>query len=148
MTRVSPKIIKASIISGSVYYFREEQLSSNEPHYFIVLNLNPKTDEVIILACASHQIEKTKKRRSNCPKETLIIITPKQYCDFPKLSIIDCNRIIPLNIHQIMSKYEHNALDVKTEMDIMLVEKIRQGILASPQIQPRIKQMLQTTLDA
>jgi hypothetical protein len=145
MTRFSPKIIKASIMPGSVYYFREEQISSNEPHYFIVVNLNPQTDEIIVLACASHQIEKTRNRRNGCPEETLIIITPKQYCDFTKLTIIDCNRIIPLSITQIMSKYENNALDVKTEMDIKLVETIRRGILASRQIQPRIKHMLRTS---
>jgi hypothetical protein len=142
MARFSSKIIKASITPGSVYYFREETFSSNEPHYFIVVNLNPQTDEVVVLACASHQIEKTKDRRRNCPEETLIIITPKQYCDFSKPSIIDCNRIIPLRITQIMMKYESNALDVKTEMDIELVNIIRQGILSSSLIQPRIHEML------
>lgn len=142
MARFSPKIIKASIKPGSVYYFRAEEYSSDEPHYFIVVNLNPQTDEVVILACVSHQIEKTRNRRKDCPKETLVIITPTQYCDFTKTSIIDCNRVLPLRVTQIMMKYENNTLDVKTEMDIDRVNLIRKGILASDQIEPRIHTML------
>ena len=82
MTRISPKIIRASIKSGSVYYFRAEEFSSLERHYFVVVNRDPQTDEVIVLACASSQIENTKRLRRNCPEDTLVMITPEQHTIF------------------------------------------------------------------
>ena len=54
--------ILAEIQNGSVYYFEEEKLSSTEPHYFVVLNRNPRNEEFLILVCASSQIMKRKQR--------------------------------------------------------------------------------------
>ncbi len=143
MTRVPPEIIKASIKLGSVYYFHEEHFSSPHKHYFVVINRNPHKDEIILLACASHQIDKTKLRRPNCSAETFVIITPEQYCGFSVDSIFDCNRIEIRTFGDIMKKYSNNELSIKPEMDIKLVEMIRHSVLASNQIEPRHKAMLQ-----
>ncbi len=50
--------IKATIKTGTVYYFTEETFSSDEPHYFIVLNHNPAGANIITLVCSSSQIDK------------------------------------------------------------------------------------------
>ena len=56
---VPPEVqIKGTIQPGSVYYFIEETFSSPEPHYFIVVNIDPYSDTIIILVCASHSIDK------------------------------------------------------------------------------------------
>ena len=143
MTRIPPEIIKASIKPGSVYYFREESFKSTEKHNFVVINRNPRTDEIILLACASSQIENTKRIRYNCPSETLVIITPEQYSGFSTDSIFDCNNIIRRSIDIIMEKYKNDELLVRPEMDVKLVEILRKGVLASNLIEHRIKAMLQ-----
>ena len=142
MTRIPPEIIKASIKPGSVYYFKEENISPIQKHYFIVINNSPLTDEAIILACASSKIRNTKRRCYNYPPETLVIITPKQYCGFRVDSIFDCNRIFIQSINNIAQKYTSNELLVKPEMDIGLVEMLRRGVLASRLISAHIKAML------
>ena len=143
MTRFPPELIEASIKPGSVYYFHEESLKSTERHYFVVINRTPRTDEIILLACASSQITNTKRIRSDCPAETLVIITPAQYSRFTVDSIFDCNRIFPRSLDVIIRKYTNNELSVELEMDIQLVETLRKGILASNQIAPRFKSILQ-----
>ncbi len=142
MTRIPPEIIKVSIKPGSVYYFREESIKSDEKHYFVVINRNPLTDEIILLACASSKIDKVKRFRYNCPVETVVIITPEQYCGFSVNSIFDCNYIFRRSLYVIMKKYKNNELLVKPEMDLHLVDILRKGVLASNKIEPRIKSML------
>ena len=142
MTRFPPELIEASIKPGSVYYFREESFKSTEKHYFVVINRNPRTDEIILLACASSQIKNIKRIRHNCPAETLVIITPAQYCGFSVNSIFDCNIIFRYKLDVIMSKFKNKELLVKPEIDSKLVDTLREGVLASNQIAPRYKAML------
>ena len=142
MTRIPPEIIRASIKTGSVYYFTEDSFSTSDPHYFVVLNCNPLTDEVIILVCASSQIQKTLKRRSYCAPETFVIVTPEEYEDFSEITIFDCNRTINRTIDDIVKKYSDGALNIKTEMNETLVSKLKHAVLASRQIEPRIKAFL------
>ena len=76
----------ASIRTGSVYYFQEESLSSIEPHYFVVLNKNPRTEEFLVLVCASSKIEKRKRamEKFHFPAETLVFISSSEYKLFTK----------------------------------------------------------------
>jgi hypothetical protein len=143
LTRIPPEIIKASIKPGSVYYFLEESIKSDEKHYFVVINRNPLTDEILLLACASSKIGRVKLFRHNCPAETVIIITPEQYSGFSVNSIFDCNHIFRKSLYIIMKKYNNNELLVKPEMDLKLVDILRKGVIASNNIEPRIKSMLQ-----
>lgn len=145
MIRIPPEVaIKATIKSGSVYYFPEESFQSEEPHYFIVINLDPQTDRVVILVCASSQINKSKLRRSACPTDTMIEIGPVQYSDFTKNSIVDCNDVLEKNIESLIEKLRDGKLVIKSEMDIKLVNLLRQGVLCSPVVETRIKKLLQS----
>jgi hypothetical protein len=134
--------IRAAIKGGSVYYFPEESFSSEAPHYFIVLNHDPLAETLIILACASSKIDKVKQRRCRCHPQTLVEITPQQYPDFTTHSIIDCNRVLEKTIGQLVEKLASGQLKRKTEMDLSLVEQLRQGVLLSTQIDTRIKNIL------
>jgi hypothetical protein len=142
LVRIPPEILKASIKPGSVYYFHEESIKSQEKHYFVIINKNPSTDEVLLLACASSKIEKVKHFRKYCPPETIVIISPEQYSDFSVISVLDCNYVFTKRIYSLMKKYTNKELLVKTEMDISLVELLRKGVLASNLIPKRIKSFL------
>jgi hypothetical protein len=142
LPRIPPEIIPASIKPGTVYYFQEERYSSSHKHYFVVINKDPLTDEVLLLACASSKIDETLARRPYCSKNTFVIITPEQYDKFTSKSIFDCNRVLRKNISQIIHKYNDGELSIETEMDTGIVDSLRKAVLASNQIPPRIKSML------
>jgi hypothetical protein len=142
LTRIPPEVIKASIKPGSVYYFHEESLKSTEKHYFVVINRNPLTDEVILLVCASSQIAHVKLINKNCPAKTLVTIRPEDYHGFRVPSIFNCNNIFRSSIEVIMKKYNNKELLVKPEMDLKWVDALRNGVLASKQIESRVKSML------
>lgn len=137
--------ILATIKAGLVYYFEEEEISSDEPHYFVVLNQKPRTEEFLILVCASSQIEKRQQiaQRLGFPSETQVIILPSEYSIFSKDTMIDCNRVFEKTSQTLTEKLEQNKLKVCTEiMPDGILKKLIGGVLASSQISEKIKKML------
>jgi hypothetical protein len=141
---IPPEVaIRATIKLGSVYYFPEETFSSSEPHYFIVINNNPHEDSIIFLVCSSSQIEKTRERHKNCPSETMVEIRPEQYGGFKVTSIIDCNYVMEKSINKLIEKLSIGELKIKEEMDLVIVNQLRNGVLRSRIVEKRIKTLLQ-----
>lgn len=137
--------ILSGIQTGSVYYFEEEQLSSDEPHYFVVLNRSPRTGELLILVCASSQVEKRQQiaQKLGFADETLVIISPSEYTLFTKETVIDCNRAFEKTAQSLIDKLEQGKLAVCTElMPENIVQKLLKGVLMSRQISEGIQKNL------
>lgn len=147
MVQIPPAVqIKSAIKPGSVYYFPEVTFSSTEPHYFIVLNHSPLTDSLLVLVCASSQIDKVKHRRRNCPASTLVEVTPAEYSSFTEpLTMIDCNSIHEYTIDDLVSRRERSELRFKPEMSAELVDSLRRAVIASPVVTGKIKAMLKAS---
>lgn len=140
--------ILATIKTGSVYYFEEESLSSAEPHFFVVLNRNPRTEECIILFCASSQVEKRKDiaKKLGFPTQTLVIVSPGEYRLFKKQTVIDCNRAFEKTAQSLIDKLKDERLKVCTEiMPDEIVKRLVQGVLASSQVTEKVQEMLRNS---
>jgi hypothetical protein len=145
LVKVPPEVvIKGTIRPGSVYYFPHETFSSPEPHYFVVINVDPTIDDVILLICASTKIAIVKRQYWTCPDETFVMISPQQYSGFKSMSILNCNHVIRQSTDQLVKRLADGRLKLKPEMDIGLVKQLRQGVLASPIETPNTKQLLVT----
>jgi hypothetical protein len=129
--------IKATIRTGSVYYFPDDAFKSDEPHYFIVMNVDPLNDPFVCLVVSSAQIDKVRRRRWNCSSKTLIEISPKEYQGSPRQSIIDCNEVYERSIDELVHKLSEGVLEFKPEMSERLVERLRQGIFYSDIVEKR-----------
>ena len=57
-----PWEIRVSLRQGTVYYMAERNLTSAQPHYFIVVNADPLGDEILLLTVASSQVDTVKRR--------------------------------------------------------------------------------------
>ncbi|MEW6488967.1 MAG: hypothetical protein AB1578_13755 [Thermodesulfobacteriota bacterium] len=65
MIFIPPEIrVGATLRPGSVFYFAEESHTGDTPHFFVVLNHSPRTDEVLLLVHSSSQLEKVRWRTS------------------------------------------------------------------------------------
>ena len=146
MISIPPKVrILATIKAGSVYYFKEEKLSSTEPHFFVVLNKSPKTEAFLVLLCASSQVEKRKARAQKLGflPETLVFVSPSEYRFFNKETVIDCNAVFEKTTQAVIEKLEHSKLEVCVDMlPEPIVKKLVAGVLASNQVSGLVKQML------
>jgi hypothetical protein len=138
----SERHIKSTITAGSVYYFYEKSIGSPKQHRFIVINIDPLNDTTIILVCASRQIAYFKKLRSNCPSDTLVEMTPLQYSGFTHKSIIDCNKVFPVQISDIATKFQKSKLQILPIMGLRLIKNLREGVLLSPMVDENIKTLL------
>ncbi len=144
MSKISPEvIIRKSIRPGTVFYCKDDRLSSPESHFFIVINHDPLQDQLILLLCASSQVENVQRLRSSQPEETLVEIKPGDYPDFNKYTIIDCNEVFPTEITKIIEKYASGDLKIKTDMDSGIIDLLRYGVLHSKMITGRIRKLLQ-----
>ncbi|HRI48007.1 MAG TPA: hypothetical protein PK559_12950 [Ignavibacteriaceae bacterium] len=140
---ISPEFqIKASLKSGSVYYFEDNSLTSIEPHYFVVLNHDPSNDFLLLLVCSSSQIDKVRIRNKNNPSTTLVEITPKDYPDFTKDSIIDCNKVFPRSVNDLVNKLKQGKLKLKSELSANIVNRLQQGVLDSSMVEESLKRIL------
>ncbi len=143
MVKIPPEVaIRAAIRPGSVYYFPHESFSSPEPHYFVVINIDPISDEVILLICASSKVATVRSLWQNCPGETFVEISPYQYSGFKLMSVLNCNHVIEQTIDQLIQRLSSGQLKLKPEMHIELVEQLRRGVLTSPLVSGRIKTQL------
>ena len=143
MVKIPPEVaIRGTIRPGSVYYFPHESFSSPEPHFFVVINIDPIIDEVIFLICASSQIANVKRQWWNCPDETFVLISPQQYSGFKWMSILNCNYVIEQNIDQLIKRLSNGELKLKPEMSIEIVEKLRHGVKISPTVSGKTKGLL------
>ncbi len=137
--------ILMGVKTGSVYYFEEESLSSDEPHYFIVLNKNPRTDEILILVCASSQVEKRRQiiKKLDFPEETLVAVSPSEYQLFTKETVVDCNRVFEKSAQSLIEKLEQNELKpCRESMSEEIIQRLIKGVSASNQVSGNVKKML------
>jgi hypothetical protein len=109
-----------------------------------VINIDPTSEQLILLVFASSKISNVKRRWRDCPSETLIEISPQQYPKFKWNSIFNCNYVIEQTIDQIIERLSSEQLKLMPEMPIRLVEQLRQGVLASPTVANGIKEQLST----
>jgi bifunctional DNA-binding transcriptional regulator/antitoxin component of YhaV-PrlF toxin-antitoxin module len=142
---IPPEVrIRAGIKTGTVYYFKEETHKQDAPpHHFVIINSNPALDRVLVLVCASSQIEKIKKNRKNLPSETLVEVSHSDYTDFVLPTIFDCNTVYEKTISQIVKKLVNKKLGAYNEdMGSEIVARLRNAVLASPLVRRGIKELL------
>ena len=89
--------LRLTLREGSVYYFVERSLTSAEPHYLIVVNFEPLTQQVLLLSVVTSKVAEVKRRRSDS-LETIVEISPATFGVLKKASVVDCNylKTIPL----------------------------------------------------
>lgn len=131
-----PYEIRLSLRQGTVYYMAERGLSSIEPHYFVVLNQNPLESKLLLLLVATSQVEKAKGRilRKNLPSESLVVIDDAEYDDFSKESCIDCNKLFNKSLEELCEQWREKEVRAHKDLPRELVEKLIEGVKASPLI--------------
>ncbi|MBU1692712.1 MAG: hypothetical protein KJ726_01660 [Verrucomicrobia bacterium] len=135
-------MLRLTLRGGTVYYLQHRDLSSAEPHYFVVLNLDPLGDDVLVLAMASSKVTSVRNRSRNLPPETLVEISPTEYADFTLQSIVDCNHRFRVTRQELLQKLQAGLAWEKIPLSAEILAKLRRGMLASSLIEEDIKDLL------
>ncbi len=75
-------------------------------------------------------------------KGTLVEIKKRDYPGFSTDSIVDCNNVFPRTFEELVDKLKDGDLKIKPEMDISIIEEIREAVLRSCVVEPEIIDML------
>ena len=145
-----PKVVVPICIEqGSIYHYRVELTNRDRSTYrgqrfFIVLNVNPKTDEVIVLTTVTTKIEEAERyvQRVKESPETLVRISR---ADFPRLSaesVVNCNSTYPSTMPQLIKRIEDGGIIFFEKLPRSVIEALVGGVLKSTQVPNEQKKLL------
>jgi len=137
-----PGDLRLTLRAGTVYYFQHRELSSPEPHYFIVVNTDPLCDQVLLLAVASSKVENVRERRRQMPAETVVEISPTEYVEFRVPTVVDCNRVFRKSLIELIDDRKRGLVKPKNDLPREALLRIQTGIKASPLVEEEAKMLI------
>jgi hypothetical protein len=136
-----PLELRVGLRAGSVFYFRSRELTSREPHFFIVVNREPVRTELLLLTIVTSNIADV-RTRNRTRMETMVEITPNEYSEFTRLSAVDCNVVLEKPLADLAGMVRRKEVRYHRDLPPNIFEKIRAAVLASPLVADELKDML------
>lgn len=148
--QISPDIsIPICIEQGSIYHYHldienHDGTKYSGDRFFIVLNLNPKTDEILILTTITKQIDKKREfiKRTGEDPSTLVLISPSDFPNLSQDSVVNCNNIYQITLTELIDKVKNGGKIFSYKLPKTIVSALVSGVLVSKQIPEEVKQRL------
>jgi hypothetical protein len=150
MGLIPPEIeIPLCIEQGSIYHYEIELTNRDGSTYkgerfFIVLNVNPKTDEVIVLTTITSQIVKQEQfiKVVGEDPDTLVRISPADFSRLTKDSVVNCNNTYETNLNELIEKIKEGGKIFYEKLPQNLISALTAGVLKSTQVPPAHKKLI------
>lgn len=136
-----PLELRLGLRAGSVYYFQSRELTSGQPHFFVVVNRDPIATKRVLLTIVSSKVETVRRRNRERP-ETFIEISPIDYKELKVNSAIDCNVVIEKPLSELAGMVQRKEVRYHRDLPANIFASIKAAILASPVIPDELKQIL------
>lgn len=136
-----PVELRVALRAGSVYYFQSRELTSPEPHYFVVINQDPLGTRVLLLVIVTSKVEKVRLRNRHRP-HTVVEISPADYDELKVPSAVDCNTVLEKPLGELVDLVRCRQVRYHKDMPKPVFAKIRQAVLASPVVEDHLKSLL------
>ena len=138
---VSRATLNQTLRQGAVYYLPQWWLKNGLPHFFIVMNEDPKRDTITLAYVVTSQVEKVEERirLRHRPEETLVRIHKgtaiakfgKKFV-FDKPSIVDCNSCKEFSRREFEAAMRHNVSCYAGQLGPDLLAQMKRGVNMSP----------------
>lgn len=136
-----PMELRLGLRAGSVYYFQSRELTSGEPHFFVVVNREPITNKLLLLTIVSSKVEKVRLRNRERPG-TVVEISPQEYDEFKVLSAVDCNVVLEKPLAELVGLVRRKEVRYHRDMPAEIFSRIKAAIQASPLVVDELKTLL------
>ena len=136
-----PLELRVGLRAGNVYYFRSRELTSERPHFFIVVNRDPIGSQLLLLTIVTSNVTDARIRNRN-RLQTIVEITPAEYREFKVHSVVDCNVVLEKPLSELSGMVRRNEVRYHCDLPAEIFAKIKTAILASPLVPDELKQML------
>ncbi len=147
---IPPEIsIPICIEQGTVYHYRLDITNRDGSFYsgdrfFIVLNVNPKTDEILVLTTMTTQIRKQRQyiKIVGEDPETLVFVSPADFLSLSERSVVNCNNIYQITMADLIAKIKNGGKTFVQKLPRTVVSALVSGVMKSRQVSADIKKML------
>src|SRR5438876_6211528 len=95
-----PLELRLGLRAGSVFYFQSRELTSEQPHFFVVVNRDPVGTRLVLVTIVTSQLDKVRVRNRERPA-TVVEITPAEYNQFKLNSAVDCNVVLKKPLEEL-----------------------------------------------
>jgi hypothetical protein len=136
-----PLELRLGLRCGSVFYFQARELSSELPHFFVVLNYDPLGKEVLLLTVFTSQIEKVRIRNRE-RLHTVVEFGPADYTPLDRPTAVDGNVILRRNLSEMVDLVERKQIAYHPDLPADLFERIRVAVLDSPVVEDEDKDLI------
>ena len=136
-----PLELRVGLRAGSVYYFRSRELTSERPHFFIVVNRDPIGSQLLLLTIVTSNVADARTRNRN-RLQTIVEITPAEYREFKVHSVVDCNVVLEKPLSELSGMVRRNEVRYHCDLPAEIFAKIKTAVLASRLVPDELKQML------
>ena len=136
-----PLELRTGLRAGSVFYFQSRELTSAEPHFFVVVNSDPIRAELLLLTIVTSNLADV-RTRNRTRMQTVVEITPSEYAEFTLHSAIDCNSVFEKPLSELAGMVMRKEVRYHRDLPPKIFAKIRAAVLASPVIPDELKEML------
>jgi len=141
MANKLPLELKLGLRSGSVFYFRARELTSVEPHFFVVLNRDPLGQELLLVTVFTSQIEKVRTRNRERP-HTVVEFGPEDYPPLDRPTAVDGNFLLRRSLGEMAELVGRKEVAYHEDLPAGLLDRIRAAVLASPVIDDEEKDFI------
>lgn len=147
---IKPKVrIPICIEQGSVYLYKLEAVNKDGSPYkgdrfFIVLNVNPKTDDILVLVTITKKIDNSINfaKRTGEDGSTIVPISPADFSQLNVESVVNCNRVYDITMEELITKVEDGGKVFSQKLPRTVISALVSGVLKSNQVQQEFKEML------
>jgi hypothetical protein len=136
-----PLNLRLSLKAGSVYYFVDREITSPEPHYFVVLNKNPIRNEILILAIVTSNIDRIRRLRLTAP-QTIVEFGRSEYRPLTLASIVDGNDLLEKDLSDFAERWERREIKECLRVSDVLLARLLSAVLASELVTEEVKALL------
>ena len=136
-----PLELRVGLRAGSVYYFQSRELTSERPHFFIVVNRDPIGSQLLLLTIVTSKVADTRTRNHHRLK-TIVEITPAEYREFKVHSVVDCNVVLEKPLSELTGMVRRREVRYHRDLPAAIFTKIRSAVVASPLVADELKEML------
>jgi len=136
-----PLELKLGLRAGSVFYFKARELSSELPHFFVVLNLDPLGQEVLLLTVFTSQIEKVRIRNRERP-HTVVELGSADYTPLDRPTAVDGNVILRRSLGEMANLVRRKEMGCHPHLPAALFGRICAAVLDRPVIDEEDKDLI------
>jgi hypothetical protein len=136
-----PLELRLGLRAGSVYYFQSRELTSERPHFFIVVNRDPIRKQLLLLTIVTSNVAAARTRNHD-RLHTVVEISPQEYDEFKVLSAVDRNVVLEKPLAELVGMAERKEIRYHRDLPSELFAKIKTAILASRLVPEELKELL------